>query len=212
MRFIGFYNYTVILTYISLFSSLAGMKCVLDGRPGIAICCLVFSGICDMFDGVVARSKKNRTVDEKNFGIQLDSLCDVVCFGVFPAVFLYFNGINTVGGIVILMFYVLCAVIRLSFFNVLEAKRQMSEGGCAKGYRGLPVTSAAIIFPFFYLVGMLLSVRVMTVIYYILPALTGLLFIMDFRVPKLDVAKILHKMTSKKKQDEEETLCYQDKT
>ena len=212
MRFIGFYNYTVILTYISLFSSLAGMKCALDGRPGIAICCLVFSGICDMFDGVVARSKKNRTVDEKNFGIQLDSLCDVVCFGVFPAVFLYFSGINTIGGIVILMFYVLCAVIRLAFFNVLEAKRQMNESGCAKGYRGLPVTSAAIILPFFYLVGMLLPAHVMTIIYYILPAVTGVLFITDFRVPKLDVAKLLRKMFPKKKQDEEETLCYQDKT
>ena len=36
-------------------------------------------------DGRVARTKKNRTEDEKNFGIQLDSLCDVICFGVFPA-------------------------------------------------------------------------------------------------------------------------------
>ena len=104
-----------------------------------------------MCDGVVARTKKNRTADEKNFGIQLDSLCDVVCFGVFPAVILFFSGVNTVCGLAILIFYALCAVIRLAFFNVLETKRQVAEGGCAKGYRGLPVTSAAIILPFFYL-------------------------------------------------------------
>jgi len=151
MRLIGFYNYTVVLTYISLISSLVGMRFAYVGKIGLAIACLAFSGFCDMFDGVVARTKKNRTNDEKNFGIQLDSLCDVVCFGVLPAVILYFCGVNTVYGIAILVFYALCAVIRLAFFNVLETKRQMTESGCAKEYRGLPVTSSAIIFPAAYL-------------------------------------------------------------
>lgn len=194
MKFIGFYNYTVILTYVSLISSLMGMKMAYDGKFGLAIICLVISGVCDMFDGVVARSKKNRTVDEKNFGIQLDSLCDVVCFGVFPAVFLYFIGVNSTLGIVFLVFYVLCAVIRLAFFNVLETKRQQTEGGCAKGYRGLPVTSASIILPFFYLLDyILIDYSAMKVIYYIIPALVGLLFISDFHIPKLDIGKLLSK-------------------
>ena len=193
MKFIGFYNYTVILTYMSLISSLCGMKLAHDGRFGLAICCLALSGLCDMFDGVVARTKKDRTADQKNFGIQLDSLCDVVCFGVFPAVYLYFWGINTIWGIALLMLYVLCAVIRLAFFNVLEAKRQQTEEGCTKFYRGLPVTSASMIFPFFYLVGLLAPEGVMTVINYILPALVGFLFIADFRVPKLDVTKLFKK-------------------
>ena len=206
MKFIGFYNYTVVLTYLSLVSSALGIKFAYDGKLGTAICCLVISGICDMFDGVVARSKKNRTADEKNFGIQLDSLCDVVCFGVFPAVFLYFSGINTAVGIAMLIFYMLCAVIRLAFFNVLEIKRQMNESGCAKGYHGLPVTSAAIILPFFYLVGLLAPTNVMTVIYYILPILMGILFIADFHVPKLDVAKILHKLAPKKDEANREEI------
>ena len=200
MKFIGFYNYTVILTYISLISSVIGMKLAYDGRLGWAIGCLAFSGFCDMFDGVVARTKKNRTADEKNFGIQLDSLCDVVCFGVFPAVILYFSGVDTVGGIALLVFYVLCAVIRLSFFNVLETKRQMSEDGCAKGYRGLPVTTAAIIFPVFYVAGLFLPDNVITVIYYALPPITALLFITDFHIPKLDIAKIFRKLIPKKEQ------------
>jgi len=119
MRLIGFYNYTVVLTYISLISSLVGMRFAYVGKIGLAIACLAFSGFCDMFDGVVARTKKNRTNDEKNFGIQLDSLCDVVCFGVLPAVILYFCGVNTVYGIAILVFYALCAVIRLAFKQLL---------------------------------------------------------------------------------------------
>lgn len=197
MKFIGFYNYTVILTYLSLISGMIGMKCACDGKPGAAIWCLILSGVCDMFDGVVARTKKDRTADEKNFGIQLDSLCDVICFGVVPAVYLYFRGVRGILGISILIFYVLCAVIRLSFFNVLETKRQMNEDGCAKGYRGLPVTFAAIIFPLFFLLDIaFIPGRAMNVINHILPCLTGFLFICDFHIPKLDIGKALEKVTS----------------
>jgi CDP-diacylglycerol--serine O-phosphatidyltransferase len=155
-----------------------------------------------MFDGVVARSKKNRTADEKSFGIQLDSLCDVVCFGVFPAVILFFSGVDSIGGIAILVLYVLCALIRLAFFNVLETKRQQTEDGCAKSYRGLPVTSAAIIFPLCHFVGMAVPGNVMAVVYYILPFVTAVLFVADFRIPKIDIGKLLFKKKSKKEASE----------
>lgn len=203
MKFIGFYNYTVILTYLSLVSGIIGMKCAHDGHLWLAVLCLVLSGVCDMFDGVVARSKKNRTVDEKNFGIQLDSLCDIVCFGVVPAVILYFSGVNTIGGVAALVFYVLCALIRLAFFNVLEQKRQMEEDGCAKSYRGLPVTSAAIILPLVYIIGLWVPAHAMLVVYYVLPVLVGLLFICDFRIPKIDIAKLWHK----EEKAEKEPVC-----
>lgn len=198
MGFIGFYDYTVVLTYISLISSLIGMKMASDGHFAVAIGLLILSGVCDMFDGIVARSKKNRTDDQKNFGIQLDSLCDIVCFGVFPAVFLYYSGVNSVLGLCILVFYVLCALIRLAFFNVLETKRQATENTCAKSYRGLPVTSAAIILPVFYGISLLCQNQIMTIIYYIVPVLTGFLFIFDFRIPKIDYVKLVHKLFHKK--------------
>lgn len=79
---IGFYDYTVVVTYISLVSSILGMFCAIDGKLTLAVSCLAFSGLCDMFDGKIARTKKNRTDDEKSFGIQIDSLCDIVCFGM----------------------------------------------------------------------------------------------------------------------------------
>ena len=207
MKLIGLYNYTVSLTYLSLASSLIGIKLASDGRLGLAVLCLAISGFCDMFDGVVARTKKDRTDDEKNFGIQLDSLCDVVCFGVFPAIYFYYSGVKSTLGLVILGFYVLCAVIRLAFFNVLEANRQKSEGGCAKEYRGLPVTSAAIIFPFFYLIGGLIPDAAMNVINHILPFIVAALFITDFRFPKLDIGKLL----SRRKNDADDEVCTEDK-
>ena len=197
LRLIGFYNYTVILTYLSLFSGLVGMKYAHSGRFGAAILCLALSGICDLFDGAVARTKKDRTQEEKNFGIQLDSLCDVIGFGIFPAVFLYCNGVTSLLGFAILVLYVLCALIRLAFFNVLETQRQMTEGGCAKSYRGLPVTTAAILYPLVYLIGLALPQEVMLVVYHIVPFVMAILFVWDFSIPKFDIGKLLFPEKSK---------------
>ena len=68
---IGFYDYTVVLTYISLMVSVFGMTQAIDGRFRTAIVCLALSGLCDMFDGKIARTKKDRTCDEKLFGVQI---------------------------------------------------------------------------------------------------------------------------------------------
>ena len=84
---IGFYNYTVWLTYLSLISAGTGIMISLysHAHPFIGVFFLLVSGLCDAFDGKVARSKKNRTEMEKKFGIQIDSLADMVSFGVLPA-------------------------------------------------------------------------------------------------------------------------------
>lgn len=117
---LGFYDYTVVLTYISLAVSVFGMTRALEGDFKVAILCLALSGLCDMFDGKIARTKKNRTEDEKKFGIQIDSLCDVVCFGVFPAMICYCLGMNHIPGVIILCLYCVASVIRLGYFNVME--------------------------------------------------------------------------------------------
>ena len=59
---IGFYNYTVVLTYLSLISASTGIFVSLSdkGHPYIGIMFLLFSGLCDAFDGKVARTKVNR--------------------------------------------------------------------------------------------------------------------------------------------------------
>jgi CDP-diacylglycerol--serine O-phosphatidyltransferase len=191
MKLIGFYDYTVILTYISIVSAVIGMTLASNGFYGGAVICLVVSGICDAFDGAVARSKKNRTNDEKSFGIQLDSLCDVVSFGVFPAFLCYCMGVDGIFGMICVGLYSLCAVIRLAFFNVLETKRQRREAGCARYYRGLPVTSISIIFPFIYLFNGLFSADVFAGILHGILLLTAFLFVLDFRVRKIDISKLL---------------------
>ena len=148
--FLGIYDYTVILTYISLGISVFGITRALEGDFKVAIFCLALSGLCDMFDGKIARTKKNRTDDEKNFGIQIDSLCDVVCFGIFPAMICYCLGVNTPAGIGALIFYSVASVIRLAYFNVSEAKRQNETSENRQYYQGLPITSIAVILPLAY--------------------------------------------------------------
>lgn len=152
---IGFYNYTVILTYMSLASAVAGifLACGMCGgvpKPTYAIVCLMISGLCDMFDGKVARTKKNRTEEEKKFGIQIDSLCDAVCFGVLPSVIGYSIGLNSFVDLPVLILFPLCAVIRLAYFNVAEESRQKKTNEVRKVYEGLPVTSVALILPLLY--------------------------------------------------------------
>ena len=183
-RLIGFYDYTVILTYASVISAVVGMIHAGQGKFGISILCLMMSGICDAFDGKVAMSKKNRTEDEKSFGIQLDSLCDVISFGVFPAFLCYFMGADGIPGIILVCLYCLCAVIRLAFFNVLEGKRQKTEGGSNKVYRGLPVTSISMIFPLVYLSRVFVTDFTYVVILHVMLAVVAFLFVLDFTVKK----------------------------
>ena len=193
LKLIGFYDYTVILTYLSLISAVMGMVSAYKGAFGAAMLFLFASGFCDAFDGTVARSKKNRTEDEKAFGIQLDSLCDVVSFGIAPAFLLYCMGVQNILGMITLCFYCVCGVIRLGFFNVEEAKRQQVESGCGKEYRGLPITTMSMVLPIVYLLRLILPGKVFRVLLYILPALTGFLYILDFRVKKPDMKKLFCK-------------------
>lgn len=191
LRFIGFYNYTVLLTYLSLISSAFGMTQAIHGHYKTAIFCLAFSGFCDAFDGRVARTMKNRTADQKAFGIQLDSLCDVVCFGIFPAMICYLLGVRGALGLILVFFYCTCAVIRLAFFNVMEEKRQNTEGGPSKGYRGLPVTSIAFILPLTFWLQFLIPDLAFLVLLHLVLLLVGFLFILDFPMPKPSLKVLL---------------------
>lgn len=193
LKFIGVYDYTVILTYCSLFSALLGMVAAGKGRFTAAIICLCLCGFFDAFDGAVARTKKNRTDDEKAFGIQLDSLADVISFGAFPAYLSYCMGMNSILGVAILLLYSMCAVSRLAFFNVEEAKRQKAVGGVGKVYRGLPVTSISMTYPVLFLFRRILPAEIFLVLIHVLMALTGFLFVLDFSVKKINFDKLIHR-------------------
>lgn len=181
---IGFYNYSVILTYLGLISSIYGITQVFDGHEAIAYLCLVLSGICDLFDGKIARSMKKRTPHEKVFGIQIDSLCDLVCFGVFPAVIGYhYNSVYPLRLAASIMI-VLCAVIRLGYFNVIEEERQRNTTENRKEYQGLPVTSVAVLLPLLFVGKTNIPARFFPYVMHILMIVIALLFVLKINVKK----------------------------
>lgn len=188
---IGFYDYTVILTYISFASGISGMFCALTGHIRWAVFFLALSGLCDMFDGKIARTKKNRTEDEKSFGIQIDSLCDVVCFGVLPVIICFKLGMKQMYSMALLILYGLAGVIRLGYFNVMETKRQAETSESRKYYQGLPITSMAIALPIFFVFSPLLpNHQAFLILLHILVATVGFLFIGDFKLRKLSAKEV----------------------
>lgn len=180
---LGVYDYTVVLTYISLMISLGGMMLAVNGHLDLAVLCLALSGLCDMFDGKIARTKKDRTEQEKRFGIQIDSLCDIVCFGVGPALICYCMGMKGVIGVGILMLYVLAGLIRLAWFNVTEECRQKETTENRKCYQGLPITSMAIALPILVVFRPLFGAG-FGIALHVLVLCIGILFITNFKLRK----------------------------
>ena len=146
---VGFYNYTVILTYFGVVSAMLGIGLSMYGRTSMAVVCLMVSGFCDLFDGSIARTRV-RTVNEKKFGIQIDSLADLICFGVLPVAIGYSIGMTRWYEVAVLIVFALAALIRLAYYNVTEDELEFCENTRRVYYDGLPVTTAAILIPLIY--------------------------------------------------------------
>lgn len=184
---IGFYDYTVILTYAGALLALLGMQQAIGGNFVTALLCLGGSLFCDTMDGKVARAKKNRTDKEKLFGIQIDSLCDLVSFGVFPCVLCYMAGLRDTLGCVLIGYYFLCCVIRLAFFNVVETFRAPGEKST---YHGLPVVGLALLMPAVFMLRLWIPEEALLWVMRILFPLIGTLYIKDFKMNKPGIAQL----------------------
>lgn len=180
---VGYYNYTVWLTYLSLLVSSLGICFALSGNPFGAVICLGISGIIDLFDGKVAKLKKDRTVEEKHYGIQIDSLTDLVCFGVLPVTIGYAVGMTAWWFMPLFLLYILSGMIRLAYFNVKELNRQPDE---KKTFYGVPITTTAMIIPFVWLLEVFLKENFYILYACILGAFM-ILFITKIRIPKPSV-------------------------
>ena len=179
--FIGKYDKSVIVTYLGTLFILGGEIPRITG----AIICLMIAGICDMFDGKVARMCKNRTEKDIQYGIQIDSLADMVSFIVYPIIIFYgvtkaFDcNIYPFISIPILTLFTVCGISRLAFFNINTATEKNVEY-----YSGLPVTSTAMIFPLIYLLRYVLSPNIFVIVYFITFAIIAFLMVYNFKVKK----------------------------
>jgi CDP-diacylglycerol--serine O-phosphatidyltransferase len=189
-RLIGVYHPSIVLTYAGVFCAVMGIGLLLRGQiSGSAetldpvMILLIISGVCDMFDGVVARSFQ-RSEQQKQFGIQLDSLADTVSFVAFPAaIVLFVTKLHPVG-LVIACFYVFAGIMRLGWFNITTGENQGF-------YTGLPVTFSALIFPVGYLLLRLVNPAWLEIVFPALFVCVGLLFILNFRMKKPGMKALL---------------------
>ena len=188
---IGYSGYWVKLTYLSVMSAVLGIHFALDGKIGYALICLMISGVCDMLDGHVARLVK-RTDKEKYYGIQIDSLADIISFGILPIVIGYaagayylarnYGSFGIVIKTVIISMYLLAALIRLAYFNVIEMDLQ-SKNEKRKYYEGLPITSVALIIPIIYSICVYFHIS-FPAVYNILLIILSVAFVLKIKIPK----------------------------
>ena len=99
--------------------------------------------VCDVLDGYVARLNKSR---QSSLGADLDSLADVISFGVAPAVLGFTLGLRGGWDMLILTYFVVCGVSRLARFNVTADALADETTGKVKYFEGTPIpTSIAIV-------------------------------------------------------------------
>lgn len=128
--------------------ALLGCVFAINGNRLIPIFLLILSGICDGFDGKLARRHKS-TEEQSTYGVQLDSLSDLIAFGVFPLV-LTVSALpkNCYYAWIALVFYSICGMIRLAYFNTLDICSKSEKGY----FVGAPITTISIIYPIVYLI------------------------------------------------------------
>jgi len=182
---VGYYGFWVFLTYLSVVSALFGIYFAFAGYITHAIICLMLSGIFDTFDGRVASLKK-RNEQEKNYGIQIDAMADLISFGVAPAVIGYAvwqaNDAFGITSAIIASAYVLAALIRLAHFNVTETESQ-NKNEKRKYFEGLPSTTIAVIIPLVFSICNILDAP-FYLAYKIMLVSVAVLFVVRVKLPK----------------------------
>ena len=136
------------LTLAGLAAAVACSLLAMNGLLAYAVVALMVSGLCDLFDGVVARSL-NRSDGRKNFGGHLDSLVDACSFGFAPLVLMYAAGLNHMLDVPLLLLFAACVVWRLAYFDTVG----FQSAGARRYYTGLPTTYVALILPLVFLAG-----------------------------------------------------------
>lgn len=132
-----------IVTLLNLCVGVSAIRYALVGRIELAVVLILFAAFLDAIDGRLARLLH---ADSK-FGAQLDSLADIVSFGVAPAMMVYFFSLSQIPfkgvGWGVALFYISCSALRLARFNVMSEEPEEEKG---KNYFvGMPIPAAAVL-------------------------------------------------------------------
>jgi len=127
---------------IAIFLCLDYLAAGSRGFLWMAFLLLPLALVCDVLDGYVARLDRTR---QSALGADLDSLADVISFGVAPAVLGFTLGLRGGWDMLILTFFVVCGVSRLARFNVTAAALADAETGKVKYFEGTPIPTSIVL-------------------------------------------------------------------
>lgn len=188
MRKRGMYVYALpnFFTSMNLLLGYLAILATVEGRFERAAWSILLASIFDMLDGRVARL----TNTTSRFGVEYDSLCDLVSFGIAPSLLIYFSALKPFGrvGIVVAVVFALCGALRLARFNVMAEVLPKSY------FQGLPIPMASITLctSIFFAkdMGIPLEKNLFSLI---LTAALGLLMVSTFKFPSFKDIHLRHR-------------------
>ncbi|WP_075603969.1 CDP-alcohol phosphatidyltransferase family protein [Saccharicrinis aurantiacus] len=133
-----------ICSLLGLLSAVIGIYFAIQENFSAAIVAVLWAVLFDWYDGIIARKLKGRTKVQGEFGAQLDSMIDIVSFGILPAILLLSYGNYNVWFIPGAFIIVASSAIRLSYFNVYGLID-------SKTYKGFPLDNNVLILAFVFL-------------------------------------------------------------
>ena len=175
------------LTIFGVCLGLSSIKFALDSNYAMAVIAIGFAAILDTLDGRVARLIKGSS----KVGKELDSLTDVISFGVAPSFIMYFWTINEIGkfGWLVVLIYTVCCALRLARFNLTAVEE--NESWKINFFEGVPSPAAAglILLPLILNLSELIQFKNISNVSLIVILITS--FLMVSKIPTYSLKRIL---------------------
>ena len=167
-----------ICSLLGLMSAVTGIYFAIQGIFQAAIIGVLWAVLFDWYDGIIARKMKGRTKVKSDFGAQLDSMIDIVSFGILPAIILLSYGDYDIRFLPGAFIIIAASTVRLTYFNVYGLID-------SKTYQGFPLDNNVLILAFVFLFEGIFTPSVFSILIYALLIFLSVLNLTSIPTPKL---------------------------
>lgn len=135
------WNKSNLITFLGLIFATVGIAYCYTNKVAYAIVLLILAGICDAFDGAWA---KRTNKSNSSYGVELDSLADIISSGILPVSICLSLGFNKTVDIIFYVIFIICGITRLAYYNVNSSDSNY--------FSGVPITFSTILIPLVYII------------------------------------------------------------
>lgn len=187
--FIGIYSRANWITLGGLTAAVISCFLAANDCFKLAIFMLFAACVCDTIDGTIARATPNRTPSEKYYGVQIDSLCDVISFGLTPCFIAFSFGFDGILDVIVYCIFIACGAIRLAYFNT----RVHFKPEKAKDFRGIPIPMSTFVLTVLFLLTAFIPASTTVWLFRVFMFVLAIGFILNVPIkkPKLNTAFLL---------------------